>query len=159
MRQSYDVWVMRLMLVVVLADYVAQIPYYLDLYYLPHGALPSLPGTLALTVTLAWFLAGYVLLQRGSRVGYWVLLAFLAVEFAFYLWNNASQLAHGFQPFFHLHDRDPILAAVFAVGYLNFLTGACFIVYLLVRRSSLLGDGVRAAASAAAGERATRAVR
>ena len=52
---------------VVVANYVAQIPYYLRLYYFPHHAPPALWGTLALGVTLAWFWSG----SRCCGAGAW----------------------------------------------------------------------------------------
>lgn len=125
-------------LVVVLANYLAQIPYYLDVYYVPHGVAPNMRGTLMLLATLVWFLVGVVLLARGSRAGYWVLLSFLLVEVGFYAYNMANQVMHGYAPFFHLQARDPILFVVFAIGYLNLIAGIGFIYMLLRHRSDLL---------------------
>jgi hypothetical protein len=127
-------------LVVVGANYFAQVPYYLHLYFLPHGTLPSLGGTLLLGGTLVWFLTGYVLLARGKRVGYWLLLSFLLVEVFFYLYNTLNQVAHGYAPFFHLQTRDPILFVVFGVGYLNLLCGLYFLFYLIWHRRALGAD-------------------
>jgi hypothetical protein len=138
MQRARQALILRTMLAVVLANYFAQIPYYLDVYYLPHGAPPRLAGTLALLFTLVWFVAGYVWLGRGSRVGYWVLLAFIATEFSFYLWNTGIQALNGFPAGFHLQARDPVLFGVFAIGYLNFLAGAYFIYFLLRNRQSLI---------------------
>ena len=120
--------------VVVIANYVAQVVYYLRLYYLPPRAPPAFWGTLALGATLAWFLAGFALLRRGRQAGYWLTLSYLATETAFYLYNEINSIAHGFPPFFHLANPDPILWAVFAIGYLNMLAGAVFIVLLLAWR-------------------------
>lgn len=125
------------LLAVVLANYLAQIPYYLHLYYFPHRAAPPLGGSLLLLATLIWFLVGCIRLARGSRAGYWVLLSFLIVEVAFYVYNMLIQVTHGFAPFFHLQDRDPLLFVVFAIGYLNLLAGLCFIAYLLWHRRTL----------------------
>jgi hypothetical protein len=130
-------------LAVVSANYVAQVPYYLYLYYLPHRAPPSLSGTLMLGATLAWFLAGYVLLTRGRRAGYWLLLSFLVVEVTFYAYNIVNQVAHGFAPFFHLQNRDPLLWTVFAIGYLNLLCGVYFVFFLLRHRRTLAAERPR----------------
>jgi hypothetical protein len=128
-------------LAVVGANYLAQIPYYLYLYYLPHRALPPLFGTSLLAATFVWFLVGWLLLaRRGSRAGYWLLLAFLLTEFSFYFLNMANQVAHGFAPFFHLQNRDPLLFTVFAIGYLNMVGGFAFIVFLVLRYRSLVAD-------------------
>lgn len=126
------------MLAIVLANYLAQIPYYLDVYYFPHHAAPNLPDLLLLLATLVWFLIGYAGLARGSRAGYWVLLAFLIVEVGFYLYNMVIQVTHGYAPFFHLHARDPILFVVFAIGYLNLLAGLYFLYFLLRHRRTLV---------------------
>ncbi|HLZ23449.1 MAG TPA: hypothetical protein VKQ30_15150 [Ktedonobacterales bacterium] len=121
---------------VVLSNYIAQIPYYLYLYYFPHRAAPAFAGSLLLIATLLWFLAGYIWLARGSRAGYWLLLSFLITEVGFYLHNMVIQVTHGFAPFFHLQSHDPLLFVVFAIGYLNFLAGAYFIYFLLRHRSA-----------------------
>ena len=126
--------VMYAILVVVGANYLAQIPYYLHLYYFPRHAPPSLLGTSLLVATFVWFLAGWLLLtRRGSRVGFWLLLTFLLTEFFFYLANMVNQVAHGFAPFFHLQNRDPLLFTVFAIGYLNLIGAFVFVVFLVAR--------------------------
>ena len=122
------------MFVVVVANYVAQVPYYLRLYYFPHHAPPALWGSLALAATLAWFLVGWALLWRGRATGYWLTFSFLVVESGFYLSNEINQVAHGFPPFFHLANPDPVLWTVFAIGYLNMVAGIVFVVTLLVWR-------------------------
>ncbi|HEU0025911.1 MAG TPA: hypothetical protein VFQ25_02245 [Ktedonobacterales bacterium] len=124
--------------VVVVANYIAQVPYYLRLYYFPHHTPPALWGSLALAATLAWFLAGWALLWRGRSVGYGLTLSFLVVETGFYLYNEVNQVAHGFPPFFHLANPDPVLWTVFAIGYLNMVAGIVFIAMLLASRRALL---------------------
>lgn len=135
-------------LAVVLANYLAQIPYYLYLYYFPHRAAPALGGSLLLLTTLAWFLIGYAWLTRGSRAGYWALLSFLVVEVGFYLHNMLIQVTHGYAPFFHLQNRDPLLFVVFAIGYLNLVAGLCFIAFLLWHRRTLIARRPSAVAHA-----------
>ena len=125
-------------LAVVLANYLAQIPYYLDVYYFPHHAAPNLPGLLLLLATLVWFMVGYVWLARAGRAGYWVLLSFLVVEVGFYMHNMVIQVLNGYAPFFHLQARDPILFVVFAIGYLNLLAGLYFLAFLLWHRRTLI---------------------
>ena len=128
---------------VVVANYLAQIPYYLHLYYFPHHAPPALFGSVALGATLLWFLAGWGLLMRGGRLtlpGYLLLLSFLLVEVGFYAGNMLNQVMHGFAPFFHLQERDPVLWVVFAIGYLNLLCGVYFL-YHLVRHHATLALG------------------
>ncbi|HEX9037447.1 MAG TPA: hypothetical protein VF808_10700 [Ktedonobacterales bacterium] len=137
MRWTWSRVLLWAIFVVVIANYAAQIPYYLRLYYFPHHAPPALWGSLALAATLAWFLVGFTLLLRGRAAGYWLTLAFLATETAFYLYNLLNQMAHGYAPFFHLANPDPVLWSVFAIGYLNLVAGAPFIVGLLVARRTL----------------------
>lgn len=126
---------------VVIANYLAQIAYYLRLYYFPEHAPPAFFGSLALAATLAWFLAGFALLWRGRAAGYWLTLSYLAAETAFYLSNLLNQVAHGYAPFFHLANPDPVLWVVFAMGYLNMLAGAGFIVALSLGRRALVCRG------------------
>ena len=127
-----------LVLAVVGANYLAQIPYYLDVYYFPHGALPSLSGSLLLGLTFVWFLAGYTRLAAGNAKGYWLLLSFLVTEVFFYAHNMFIQVTHGYPLFLHLLARDAILTIVFDIGYLNMLLGAGFIAYLLLHRRDLI---------------------
>ena len=139
MRHPMNKAAIYAILAVVGANYLAQIPYYLYLYYLPHRALPPLFGTSLLAATFVWFLMGWLLLaRRGSRAGYWLLLAFLLTEFIFYFLNMANQVAHGFAPFFHLQNRDPLLFTVFAIGYLNMVGGFAFIIFLVLRHRTLV---------------------
>lgn len=129
----------RLMLWVVLANYLAQIPYYLRVYYFPHGAPPSLSGTALLALTLVWFLAGYIGVLREWMPGYVLLLAYFVTVVTFYLRNMLTQVTHGYPPFLHVWgERDPILFVVFAIGYLNMLAGVYFLYFLLRHRRSLM---------------------
>lgn len=130
------------MFAIVIADYIAQIPYYLRLYYFPHHAAPAPLGTLALAATLVWFLVGFTLLLRGRAQGYWLTLTFLLTETGFYLYNAIGQSLHGYSPFFHLTNPDPILWAVFAIGYLNMIAGIVFIAAMIFGRLSLTSKGV-----------------
>jgi hypothetical protein len=123
---------------VVGANYLAQIPYYLRVYYFPHGTPPSWSGVALLALTLVWFVAGAAGLAGGKRAGYWLLVGYLATVVAFYGYNVANQVAHGFAPFFHLQTHDPILFVVFGIGYLNFVAGVGFLAYLVWRRRALL---------------------
>jgi hypothetical protein len=136
---------LRLLLGVVVANYLAQILYYLHLYYFPHGALPSVGGTLLLGLTFVGFLLGYVGVARGRRTGYWLLLAYLVAEVGFYVKNLFTQVLHGYAPFFHLQTRDPILFVVFGIGYLNLLVGGYALSYLLSHRRTLISSGTIAA--------------
>ncbi len=137
MRQSWGKGFLVVVFVVIVANYVAQVPYYLRLYYFPHHASPAFWGTLALAATLAWFLVGFALLWRGRVAGYWLTLSFLVTETGFYLYNEINQLAHGFAPFFHLGNPDPVLWMVFTIGYLNMVAGVLFVAALVIWRRAL----------------------
>lgn len=147
--------VFRLMLGVVLANYLAQIPYYLRLYYFPHGAPPSPSGTALLTLTLLWFLAGFAGTVHRWAPGYWLLLAYFATVVIFYSRNMLTQVTHGYPPFLHVWgERDPILFVVFAIGYVNMLAGIYFVYFLIGhRRSLLLNPSATATADSAASVR------
>jgi hypothetical protein len=94
-----------------------------------------------LAATFAWFLAGWLLLaRRSSWMDFWLLLTFLLTEFAFYAANMVNQVAHGFAPFFHLQNRDPLLFTVFAIGYLNLIGGLVFAIFLIWRSRTLVAD-------------------
>lgn len=139
MKYTWNRVVMCAILAVVGVNYLAQIPYYLYLYYLPHRSLPPLVGTSLLVATFVWFLLGWTLLaRRGSRAGYWLLLTFLLAEVGFYLANTVNQVTHGFAPFFHLQNPNPLLFTVFAIGYLNMVGGLVFALWLVWRYRTLV---------------------
>ena len=69
--------------------------------------------------------------------GYWLTLSFLLVETGFYLYNEINQVAHGFPPFFHLLNPDPVLWMVFAIGYLNMVAGIVFVAVMVASRRAL----------------------
>jgi|GEM_PF-1345120 len=122
------------LLVVVLANYGAQVPYAADLYGLHVNGI----GVGLLGATLAWFLAGVVLQRRGGRagrVGYWLLLSFLITEFLFYFHGQILQLANGYGLVYNLvHAHDTIVRWVFVVGDLNFVAAGFFAAYLVWHR-------------------------
>ena len=67
------------LLIIVIGNYLAQIPYDIHQY---HGMFNPI-GTFVLLLTLIWFLLGYLLLKRHKKIGYWLLLAFLLVQSIF----------------------------------------------------------------------------
>jgi hypothetical protein len=129
------------LLVVVLANYAAQVPYAADLYGLHvNGAGVGLLGA-----TLAWFLGGVVLQRRGGRAGragYWLLLSFLITEFLFYFHGQVLQLASGYGLVYDLvHAHDTIVRWVFVVGDLNFAAAGFFAAYLVWQRRASARPG------------------
>ncbi|HEX8996465.1 MAG TPA: hypothetical protein VF812_10575 [Ktedonobacterales bacterium] len=127
-----------LTLIVVGANYLAQIPYYLHLYYFPHGALPNARGSLLLGLTLVWFLAGYSELARGRALGYWLLLTFLLTEVVFYAHGIYIRVTNGFPALEDMQTHDLLLQIVFGIGYLNMVAGAFFLLYLLRHHRALV---------------------
>jgi hypothetical protein len=119
---------------IILANYVAQIPYDLHLY----GTSVSARGGGVLVLTLMWFVAGLWLLLRGNPAGYWLTMSFLATDFGFYLYNLVGGWVHGYGLFFHvLRFSDPILWTVFMIGYANFFATGYLIVHLIRNRPKL----------------------
>lgn len=107
------------LVVVVLINYAAQVPYYVILY---SPRPPSLLGTALLVVTLVWFVAGFLRYRRRLPFGTGLLLGFLAAEVLFYgglillALVTGGRAGAGAQ----LTEPDPRLWAIFAVGYANF---------------------------------------
>ena len=119
---------------VLLANFVAQMPYFLHLYYSPQHPLPDLKSALLMGSVLGLFLLSFSLLVARRAAGYYLLIFYLALEFFFYLWNIIGGALHGFGLFFHLADRDPVLWAVNAIGYLSFFAAGYFLLLLITRR-------------------------
>ena len=126
-----QVWVL---FAILLANFVAQVPYFLHLYYSPQHPLPDLRSLLLLGGVLALFLISFSLLLARQAAGYYLLIFYLALEFFFYLLNIVGGALRGFGWFFHLADPDPVLWAVNAVGYLSFFAAGYFLLLLIVRR-------------------------
>ncbi len=129
---------------VVIADYLAQIPYYIVNYYVPHRALPTLSSLVLLGLTLAWFLVGYFGLRARRRFGYWVLLSFLLVEGLFYL----HTLVFGAVAF-QLANPNLVIKAVFLIGYATGIVSLIYFVALIVFRKRPIGIEGRASVSRA----------
>ena len=123
---------LRVLLVVALANYLAQIVYYLDLYYPQPMAIP---GMALLSLTLVWFLAGYVGTRRGWWMGRLILLTYLLAMVGFYVVNTYGLLIHGYGLLWHFQRHDLPVRMVFAVGYLNMFVGALAVIALLIHRN------------------------
>ena len=123
----------RVLLVVVVANYLAQIVYYLDLYY-PQP--PAIFGTALLGLTLVWFLAGYVGARRGQWMGRVLLLTYLLAMVGFYVANTYKLLIHGYGLLWHFQQHDLPVRIVFALGYLNMFVGAVALIALLIHSTT-----------------------
>ena len=126
-----QVWVL---FAVLLANFAAQVPYFLHLYYSPQHPLPDLKSSLLLGSVLMLFLVSFGLLVGRRGACYYLLIFYLALEFFFYLLNIVGGALHGFGLFFHLADHDPVLWAVNAIGYLSFFAAGYFLLLLIARR-------------------------
>ncbi len=124
-----------LLLGLILANFLAQVPYFLHLYYTPQHPLPALAPGLTMGAVFAAFVIPAWLFLKGRPAGTYLLIGFLAVDFLFYLWNISGGVVHGLGLFFHLHDSDPILWAVNFIGYLNFFAAGWLLLRLAARKA------------------------
>jgi len=126
----------------ILANFIAQIPYFLHLYYKPGmNLLAEVRPSLIMGLVFAVFLVASILLFKRTVAGYWLMLIFLTVEFLFYLWNTIGEVVHGYGLFFHLQNPDLLLKTVFAVGYINLFASGYFLCLLLLKRTDFLDRG------------------
>jgi hypothetical protein len=122
----------------ILANFIAQVAYYLRLYYNPSDLLTPVRGILVMLLVFAFFLLASMLLFRGKALGYWLMLVFVAVEFFFYLGNAIGEVTGGHGLFFHLANPDLVLKTIFAIGYLNLFASAYLLGLLLLQRKHFL---------------------
>ncbi len=127
MPQRFKVFHWRILFWVTIANYVAQIPYYLYSYYFPHHVIPTASSLVLLGLTLLWFLTGYFRLGNGLKYGHALLLSFLLVEALFYLFSLISGAF-----LFQIQSPQAILRFVFVVGYISGAIAAYYS-YLLLR--------------------------
>lgn len=121
------------LLIVTLINYLAQIPYYLRLYYFPHHLLPSVSAVLLLGGTLLWFLVGYIGTQLKNNWGYRALVGFLIIEALFY---TLSVVRGGF--WYQIHAADPLIKSIFIIGYISGGVAGYYAYYLARFRSAYL---------------------
>jgi len=128
-----------ILFLLILANFIAQVPYFFHLYYKAGvSLLAEARPFLIMGFVFAVFLVASILLFRRTIVGYWLMLVFLTIEFLFYLWNTVGEVVHGFGLFFHLNSPDPLLRAVFAIGYINLFASGYFLCLLLLKRRDFL---------------------
>ncbi len=136
-----------LLFFVVMLNYLSQIPYDLHLY----GLNWNPRGVALLGATLAWFLVGFGLLVRRLPIGYWLTLAFVALQLLFYFNNEIVLAFYGYGMPYHVTTlKDPVIWAVEMAGILNFFAAIFFLFYLLRRRSSLLDNRLSSRSMASA---------
>ncbi len=132
-----------ILFLLILANFLAQIPYYLHLYYNPNNLLAQVKGGFLLLIVFAVFLLASILLFKRTVIGYWLMVMFLTVEFLFYVWNTLGGVIHGYGFLYHLANPDLILRAVFAIGYVNLFASGYFLCLLLLKRSTFLDSQAR----------------
>ncbi|HSN10865.1 MAG TPA: hypothetical protein VLS51_01995, partial [Propionibacteriaceae bacterium] len=112
------------LVVLTVANYVWQVPYYLHFY----GRFGVSPGglTVPLVLTFLWFLVAAVLMVTRRRGGVPAMASFLVVEALFYLVHNVSGAAGR-----DLLGGDLVLFVASVLGYLNGLAAVLFLAWLL----------------------------
>jgi hypothetical protein len=133
-----------ILFLLILANFIAQIPYGLHLYYRPDNPLAHVKEGLPLLIVFVVFLLASLLLFKRQAFGYWLMVLFLAVEFLFYLWNTIGAVIHGYGFFFHLTNPDLLLRAVFTIGYVNLFASGYFLGLLLLKRERFFDSDERA---------------
>ncbi len=112
----------------VLVNYAAQVAYAADLY----GLRVNPAGVVLLGATLAWFLVAFATLVEGRRLGYVLLLLYVAAQVAFYVHGQIVLAFVGYGFLYALtHAHDPVVWVVFVIGDLNLLAAVIALVYLL----------------------------
>lgn len=119
---------------IVLLNFAAQVPYFLHLYLGRQPWLTSLRSFAVMGLVFAFFLTAAILLFKGRREGYLLMVAFLATEFLFYLFGSVSSALHGFGLFFQVRNPDVVLRVIYSVGYLNLFASGYFLLLLVSRR-------------------------
>jgi hypothetical protein len=115
---------------VVVADYLAQIPYYIVNYGIPYHAAPTVSALVLLGLTLTWFLVGYFGLRAHRRFGYWVLLSFLLIEGLFYVQTLLFGTA-----VFQLENPHLVNRIVFSIGYASGIISLLYFAALITFRA------------------------
>lgn len=121
------------LVIIVGANFIAQVPYYYHQYYVRSHQPPTLLGVVLMVAVLAWFAIGYWRLAARKSLGLALTVSFLAVEFLFYVQTQIVQAMTGHGLLLHVvHPDDPVLFVVFLIGYIN-LVAAPFLIGALVR--------------------------
>lgn len=114
---------LRMLVLVTVANYLWQVPYYLH-FYGSHGRAPG--GLWApLVVTACWFAAGASLYARGARGGATALGSFLLVEVLFYVVHNATGAVGR-----DLLSGDAVLTVASVLGYAATFAAAAFLIHM-----------------------------
>ncbi|MDT0466863.1 hypothetical protein [Streptomyces gibsoniae] len=125
-----------MLVLVTVANYLWQVPYYLHFY----GSHGRAPGGLwvPLVVTGCWFAAGASLYAHCARGGAAALGSFLVVEVLFYVVHNATGAAGR-----DLLSGDAVLTIASVLGYAATFAAVAFLVHMR-RRARRRPDTARA---------------
>ncbi len=126
MAKTKEMPPLNVLLIATVINYLAQIPYYIHNYYVPHHLTPGLRATGLLGFTLIWFIAGFIMYIKKIKYGYGILLSFLIVETLFY---GLAFLSGAFIS--QLRNHSDIIRLVFIIGYASGAT-AGYYVYRLI---------------------------
>ncbi len=129
----------RVLFALILLNFLAQVPYYVHLYAGRQALAVTARSSLVMGVVFAVFLLASWLCFSGQRPGYPLMLAFLAVEFLFYLFGLITSTLHGYAPFFQVRNPDVVLRVIYSIGYMNLFASGYFL-WLLVRYRPLFPD-------------------
>ncbi len=122
----------------ILANFVAQIPYFIHLYAGRQSFGVTLRSSVIMGAVFAVFLVGSVLFFQGKRAGYWLMIGFLTTEFLFYLWNVVGSALRGNGLFFQIHNPDLTLRIIYSIGYVNLFAAGYFLFLLVSRRAAFI---------------------
>ncbi len=121
----------------ILANFIAQIPYFIHLYAQTQSLASDLRSAAIMGGVFALFISGSILLARHKPAGYWMMVVFLAAEFLFYAWNTLRSVLRGYPLFFQIHNPDILLRIVYTIGYINLFASGYFLVLLWLHRKEL----------------------
>lgn len=121
----------KVLLAVILADFVAQIPYFFHLYYRVQTLWITARSVLIMGMVFALFILASVLLLKRLRAGYQLMLIFLTIEGRFYLSGAISSTIRGLGPFFQIRNPDLVLRVIYSIGYVNLFASGYFLFLLL----------------------------
>ncbi len=130
----------KAMFVLILANFVAQVPYFFHLYFGTQSWLISARSFLILGAVFAFFLIASFLLFKRQRGGYPLMIVFLSIEFLFYLWGAISSTVRGYGPFPLVYHPDLLLKIIYSIGYLNLFASGYWLVLLLTHRDFFQPD-------------------
>ncbi len=122
----------------ILANFIAQIPYFFHLYFGTQSLFADFRSFLIMGAVFALFLVGSIQLFKRQRLGYWLMILFLSTEFLFYLRNIIGSLFHGYGLFFQVLNPDLILKIVYSIGYLNLFVSGYFLFLLIYKRDTFI---------------------